>query len=170
MANPESPHYLIVYDNGTSESVLASVMTSMIPRPPKTTDVSDCSHLLPPFLRPNSKVTYEHEGQYHKGYLTLVNGSFRFSFKSHVNKKKEDWGVPLPNLPQTWTDLCAEGILLPGHGAHSFVRPSSSSLTTLTLWLTSSVPSIFIVTVLHPSSELSCGCSPWPGGLVSKLL
>jgi hypothetical protein len=47
-------------------------------------------------------------------------------YKSHVNKHKEDWGIDLPNLSQTWADLCIEGILLPGHVAHSFLQDPSS--------------------------------------------
>ncbi len=30
----------------------------------------------------------------------------------------------IPNLPFTWVDLCTEGVLLPGHVAHSFFRSS----------------------------------------------
>jgi hypothetical protein len=29
-------------------------------------------------------------------------------------------------LPTTWVDLCVEGILVPGHVSHSFLRPSNS--------------------------------------------
>ena len=35
-------------------------------------------------------------------------------------------GVDLPNLPTTWVNLCVEGILVPGHVSHSFLRPSTS--------------------------------------------
>ncbi len=52
-------------------------------------------------------------------------------FKSHVHKRKEDWGVHLPNLPLTWVDLCVEGILITGHVPHSFLwSPSSSTPAT----------------------------------------
>jgi hypothetical protein len=34
--------------------------------------------------------------------------------------------VNLPNLPTTWVDLCVEGTLVPGHVAHSFLRPTDS--------------------------------------------
>jgi hypothetical protein len=62
-----------------------------------------------------------------------------------VNKRKEDWGVGLPNLPQTWVDLCVEGILLPGHVAHSFLRdPSSPTNTTF-----ESVASVVSAVNLH---------------------
>jgi hypothetical protein len=59
-------------------------------------------------------------------------GTYCFSFKTHVTKKSEDWGVDLPNLPFTWINLCTKGILLPGHIAHSLIpnlllAPSSST-------------------------------------------
>jgi hypothetical protein len=62
-----SPYYLIQFDDGTTKSVPATDMLSLIPKPP--VDASDSTHLLPPFLQLNSKNNFEHDGQYHKGYL-----------------------------------------------------------------------------------------------------
>ncbi len=59
-----SPQYLILFDNGTTSSIPASKMDSLIPKP--NVDMSERSHLLPPFFRLNSKIKFEHEGQYHK--------------------------------------------------------------------------------------------------------
>jgi hypothetical protein len=60
-----------------------------------------------------------------------TNGSYWYSFKSHVNKKKEDWCVNLPNLVINWVDLCIKGILIPGHVSHTFLcLPSLSAPTT----------------------------------------
>jgi hypothetical protein len=79
----------------------------------------------PPFLQIGSRITYEHDGEYHKGFLARnSDGTYRFSFKTHFKKKSEDWGMDIPNLPFTWVDLCTEGILLPGLVAHSFIRSS----------------------------------------------
>jgi hypothetical protein len=90
----------------------------------------ESSSLLPPFLSVSSRITYEHEGAYHKGFLTRKPyGVYHFSFKTHVKKKSEDWGVDLPNLPFNWADLCTKGILVPGHVAHSFLCPSSPSVS-----------------------------------------
>ncbi len=117
-----SPQYFIIFDNGTTRSVPATNMPSLIPKP--TTVSPDSTHLLSPFLQPGSKITYEHEGQYHKGFLgQSQDGIFRFSFKSHINKKSKDWGIPLPNLTSTWQDLCIEGVLIPGHQPSSFQCP-----------------------------------------------
>ena len=122
-----TPQYLVQFDDGTTKSFPASKMASLIP-PPRPSS-SDSSHLLPPFLRLNSKITFEHEGQYHKGFLSKTpDGPYCFIYKSHINKKHPDWSVPLPNLTTNWQDLCMDGILIPGHSSGSFLRdPSSAS-------------------------------------------
>jgi hypothetical protein len=124
--------YTILFDDGTTASIPLSPMASLIPPPPITPTTTDgANSLLLPFLCLNSWITFKHEGQYHKGYLSKLNGIYWFSYKSHVNKRQEDWGVPLPNFPSTWVNLCAEGILIPGHVSHSFLwSPSSSTPTT----------------------------------------
>ncbi len=123
-----SPQYLIIFNDGMTRAVLATDMPSLIPKP--TTILPDSTHLLPPFLQPGSKITYKHKGQYHKGFLSQSqDGIFRFSFKSHINKKSKEWGVPLPNLTSTWQDLCIEGVLIPGHQPSSFQRPRLSPYT-----------------------------------------
>ena len=91
-----------------------------------TSSTDDDSSLLPPFLQIGSCITFEHDGENHKGFLGCnTSGTYRFSFKTHFKKKSEDWGVDIPNLPFTWVDLCTEGILLPGHVAHSFIHSLS---------------------------------------------
>ena len=74
-------------------------MASLIPASP--VDVAACDSqdsLLPPFLGLNSKIPYKHDDQYHKGYLGKCDGVFQFIYKSHVKKRKQDWGVDLPQL------------------------------------------------------------------------
>jgi hypothetical protein len=94
--------------------------------------MSETSHLLPRSCL-NSKITYEHDGQYHKGYRTQEStGNYCFSYKSHINKKKANWSVPLPNLTSNWHELCLEGVLIPGHKATSFVRKSTASFVSTT--------------------------------------
>ncbi len=126
--------YQILFDNGTLASIPFSEMASSIPAAPipilATTDLTHdgSSTLLPPFLSVNSRINYEYEGKYHKGFLTCKScGMYWFSFKTHVNKKNEDWGVDLPNLTHNWVDLCTEGILVPGHVAHTFIRNPSAT-------------------------------------------
>jgi hypothetical protein len=104
-------------------------MPSFISKPQTTDSDSASSHFLPLFLRINSKILFDHEGRYHKGYLIKsLDGVYNFSYKSHVNKKQSDCSVRLPNLPTTWQDLCTEGIIYPGHSLSSLLWDTSSSL------------------------------------------
>ena len=94
--------YTILFDNGTTASVLLSNMAGIILFPKVLDNVDDESQpLLPPFTQSNSKITYKHDRQFHRGYLGIQNGVYWFMFKSQVNKRKEDWGVDLPTLPHT---------------------------------------------------------------------
>ena len=128
-----SPSYLILFDNGSSASIQLPKMQSMIPAPPvpmidPAASSPAHSSLLPPFLSVNSRITYEHEGAYHKGFLSRKPcGMYCFSFKTHVKKKSKDWGVDLPNLPFDWVDLCTDGVLIPLH-IPSFVLKCPQSL------------------------------------------
>jgi hypothetical protein len=95
VSSNSTPSYTVLFDNGTSASIPLRDMASIIPKPPIDVDPSDSQDsLLPPFLRLHSKITYEHDGQYHKGYLGQLDGVYRFVFKSHANKRKEEWGQP----------------------------------------------------------------------------
>jgi hypothetical protein len=115
-----------MFDDGTTHSVPASKMPHLIPKP--VTSVSDTTHLLLPFLEVGYKITYKHNGQFHKVFLSKTpEGAYWFSYKSHISKKNEDWGVNIPNLPTTWQDLCTNGILLPGHQPLSFFCPLPSA-------------------------------------------
>jgi hypothetical protein len=132
----DSPSCQILFINGTSAFISLTDMPSLIPAPPVLMSApvdsssDNSSSLLPLFLSVNSRITYEHEGTYHKGFLTHKPcGVYRFSFKTHVKKKSEDWGVDLPNLPFNWVDLCTKGVLVPGHVPHSFLHPLSPSVS-----------------------------------------
>jgi hypothetical protein len=119
--------YTVLFDNGSLASIPLKQMTSLIPSLPISLNNSDtAASLLPPFLRLNSKITFEHEGQYHKGKLGFRDGVYCFIYKSRVNKRKEGRSVPLSHLPTTWVDLWVEGVLLPGHISHMFLRSAKS--------------------------------------------
>jgi hypothetical protein len=155
--------YTVLFDNGTLASIPLSEMADIIPKPlvdVHTTDSQDS--LLPPFLCLNSKITYEHDGQYHKGYLGKQDGVYCFVFKSHVNKRKEDWGVDLPNLLIAWVNMCVEGTLVPGHVSHTFLRSVDSSMPTTF----DPVASFVSAVNLHKD----CPPTLLTGGMVGKLL
>jgi hypothetical protein len=142
-------NYTILFDNGTISFIPLQEMVLHIPPPPVGPLIGDPTlsqdSLFPPFLCINSKIIYEHDGQYHKDYLTKHDGTYRFSFKSHVNKRSEDWGIDLPNLVMNWVDLCIKGLLIPGHVSQTFLH----SLLSPTLTTSDSVASFFSEVNLH---------------------
>ncbi len=93
---PTTLSYTIFFDNGTTVSIPLQEKVSVIPSPPVDlllgTSMSPESQdsLLPPFLCINLCITYEHEGAYHEGFLTKPDDTYCFSYKTHINKCKED--------------------------------------------------------------------------------
>jgi hypothetical protein len=127
-----SPQYLVQFDDGTTKSFPASKMTSLIPKP--CNSPSDSSHLLTPFLCLNSKITFEHEGWYHKGYLSKTPDSpYCFSYKSHINKNYPTGQFPC-QVSQLIGRTCA------WKGPCSWVTPREASSET----------NLQVLLVLHP--------------------
>ncbi len=88
-----SPQYLIMFNNGMTRAIPAANMPSLIPKPAVT--LSDSTHLLPPFLQPGFKITYERDGQYHKGFLSQSpDGASRFNYKSHITRRPRTGAPP----------------------------------------------------------------------------
>jgi hypothetical protein len=54
-----SPQYLIIFNDGTTQSVYAADMPARIPKP--VTIMSDTAHLLLPFLDVGCKITFDHK-------------------------------------------------------------------------------------------------------------
>ena len=106
-------------------------MPYLLPKPPSNVDnTGSTDTLLHPFLQINQKITYDHQGQYWKGYLGKSEGRYRFGYKRHPNSKKEEWGVDLHNLLTTWIDLTHDGVLQPCHLASSFFCSAASNTIT----------------------------------------
>jgi hypothetical protein len=66
--------YMILFDNHTTALIFFLEMSSIIKSPPVNESLipsSDRNSLLPPFLHLNSRITYKHNDQYHKGYLQV---------------------------------------------------------------------------------------------------
>ena len=54
---------------------------------------------LPTWLQHGSKVTYDHEGEFHKGFIMiLADGTARFSCRRQKSSRTKSWGVTLLNL------------------------------------------------------------------------
>jgi hypothetical protein len=83
---------------------------------------------MPYILKCNSKITIDHQGAFHKGYLDhTFEGGFVFAYKRAPNAKKPLWTVPLPDFSRQWYSMVAENVIIPGHSTvSSFLRPNSS--------------------------------------------
>jgi hypothetical protein len=93
-SEPDSQQsYLILFNNGTTASAPLNEMAALIPPPPVNVGASNSTDtLLPPFLCLNLKITYEHEGQYHKSFLVSVMDA-TVLFSSHALKNEKMIGV-----------------------------------------------------------------------------
>ena len=49
---------------------------------------------------------------------------------SHSNATPT-WGVPIPDLQHTFAELCADGILYPGHNALSFIPDTTDPVANI---------------------------------------
>lgn len=82
----------------------------------------------------------------------------RFSYKCHPNSKHKEWGITLPDLPHTWTELCVNGSLSLGHNASSFICGSSDPVASIgsAVNLHNDCPSLLLQALAndHPDQEV----------------
>jgi len=112
--------YLILLDNGTTVEQTYEIIIATT-KPTHTADPSTSLHSermagIPSCFQNKAKVTYDHNGAYHKGFIhhSLLDG-FHFVVKRNLRSTKVDWSIPLPNFKQNWTTLVAKDILLSDH-------------------------------------------------------
>ena len=125
--------YLLQLHDGTTLTKTLSEMDEIADSPINKTAVSPSPSLpildsLPSWLQHGSKVTYDHGGEFHKGFImVLPDGTARFSCRRQRSSRQESWGVDLPNLIRDWPTMSVDNILLPSWNASSFLRPSSDT-------------------------------------------
>ena len=79
---------------------------------------------LPAWLQHGSSVTYNHEGEFHKGFIViLADGTAHFSCRSQNSARTKSWGVTLPNLVTEWLALNCDHVLQPTWNVFSFLHP-----------------------------------------------
>jgi hypothetical protein len=128
---PEASNtYTILLDNGTTVDVpFEDLVDPDVPVQPPPSDQPDPFAGLPHFLSEGSKVTLDHNGAFHKGFLHhSPSAGYHVTVKRNLQSTKIDFTVPLPNFCQDWSSLVADNILLPNHSTvSSFLRPNSSN-------------------------------------------
>ena len=107
----EYKSYPTQFDDSSTKYVPISDMLFITIKPPVVTKGNDQDALLLAFLQFGSKITFDHDGKFFKGYLGRKDGEYRLSFKRHPNVKQEEWGIahtiPTAHLDQSvcWRNL-----------------------------------------------------------------
>ena len=129
----QSTTYTILLDSGvTIEKQFHELAPSLTNSPSAELSSSPTTSpfdSLPAILQRNSKITIDHQGAFHKGYLDhSPEGGFMFVSKCAASSKKILWSVPLPDFSRQWYSMVGENIIIPGHSTVStFLRPNSSN-------------------------------------------
>ena len=106
--------YVIHLDNGTTTEATFEDLTKVgTPTASPNSTTPSAFEGLPSFLQHNSKITMDHDGAFHKGYLQYTTeGGFCFEVRRNPRSRKVEWTVPLPGFKQNWPSLVGEDISL----------------------------------------------------------
>ncbi len=104
-------YYTVLFDNGTTASILAFKMASIISLPPLMLMCPTLNILF--FLHfsvniPNHVQTWRTISQ-----MIPLQTWWGLLFCLHVACQQEDWSVPLPNLPLAWIEMCIKASSFP---------------------------------------------------------
>jgi hypothetical protein len=122
--------YTVLLDDGTTTEVPFEALIDPVERSiPAGTDLANAYDGLPAFFSEGSKVTIDHNGSFHKGFMHYSpEGGFQVQIKRNLRSTKVDFAVPLPDFRQQWSSLVGDNIVIPGHSTvSSFLRPNSSN-------------------------------------------
>jgi hypothetical protein len=77
---------------------------------------------VPSWIGTEKKITYNHAGEYHKGFLEFTDDhTWRFSCRQRNGIEK--WGVELPDLTRHFQSFIDDGTIVPGwQRANSFIQ------------------------------------------------
>eukprot|EP00956_Cyclotella_meneghiniana_P005594 scaffold7180_cov50-Cyclotella_meneghiniana.AAC.3 len=125
-----STTYTVLLDtNKTVELTFADLLSPSTDTPPvnPAAPTTVWQGIPSRYLHQDAKITYEHDGTYHKGYLSYSEQTgFEFLVRRNSRSKKVDFRVPLPDFSQNGTTLLAEEKMLFGHTTvSSFLRRDS---------------------------------------------
>jgi hypothetical protein len=145
--------YTILLDDGTTvECKFEDLIDKVDAQPAATEGHANAFAGLPAFLSEGSKVTTDHNGAFHKGFIHhSPSAGYHVAIKRNLWSNKINFTVPLPNFRQDWSSLVGDNILLPGHTTvSSFLVPIPP---TMHRQPTTSLPRICCTHVLLHSSK-----------------
>ena len=159
-ADEQSTEYTVLLDNGTTTTISFEDLTSDSHRESSSDSppIPNSHSNLPHFLQSGCKVTMDHDGAYHKGYIYCSpEGGYQFVVYRNHRSNSIDFSVPLHNFKQSWSTLVGEDIIFPGHSTvSSFLKsqtnnsaPSASHVSAKNL-LSPCPPSL--EKAIHPSN------------------
>jgi hypothetical protein len=121
--------YTILLDDGTTvERKFEDLLDPTDSSPPSATDVVNPFAGLPSFLHEGQKVTVDHNGAFHKGFIHhSPSAGFHIAVKRNLRSTKNDFTVPLLNFRQNWSTLVGDNIVIPGHGTVSTFLQSNTA-------------------------------------------
>jgi hypothetical protein len=113
----------------TKELPFSNLIGPQSPNPAQVPSTVTSFAGLPTFFAQGSKVTLDHEGSHHKGFVVhSPKTSYYFGVKSILCSTKVDFTVPLLDFHQHWPTLVGNNIIIPGHTTvSSFLCPNSSN-------------------------------------------
>ena len=124
------PYVILLYSGTTIEKLYDDLIKDSRDdtSPPKSPSNAAALEGIPHFLRHDSKVTMDHKGEFHEGYINYSPESgFQFIFRINERSRKVDFSVPLPDFKQHWTTLLGYNRLVPGHSTvSSFIKSAAS--------------------------------------------
>ena len=119
--------YTICLNTGVAKDFSFPLLHGAL-HPKMTTDAaansSSTSATLLPYFYDRAKVTIDHNGQYHKGFIIhQSNQLYQFSVRCCGHYSQELLGVDLSNLAVNCPALMEDALLLPSHSTiSSFLR------------------------------------------------
>ena len=127
----KSPPYIILLDSVTTFEISYDDLIKESQddtSPPKSPSNSVALEGIHHFLRHDSKVTMDHKGKFHKGYINYSpENGVQFIVRRNARSRKVDFSVPLPDFKQHWTALLGDDRLFPGHSTVSSFLKSATS-------------------------------------------
>ena len=129
--DPRSPPYFILLYNGIIvEQSYDNLIkyTRYDKSTPKSPINAAALEIISHFLCHDSKVTMDHKGAFHKGYINYSpETGFQFIVRINARSRKVDFSVPIPYFKQHWTTLLGDDRLFTGYSTVSYFLRSATS-------------------------------------------
>ena len=105
------PCVILLYSGTTVDKSYDDLIQASLDDTPPSNSPRNSAALegIPHFLCHDSKVTMDHKGGFHMGYInSSPESGFQFIFISNTRSRKVDFSIPLPYFKQHWTTLLVD--------------------------------------------------------------